>query len=65
MGDNRETVLITSASSGVGEAMARVFAEHGHDMILVARSVEKLNQLATEVGRFSGACKQTHANGGV
>ena len=44
-----ETVLITGASSGIGEALARVFAEHGHDMILVARSADKLEQLADEL----------------
>jgi len=49
MGVDKETVLITGASSGIGEALAWVFAEHGHDMILVARSVDKLDQLADEL----------------
>ena len=53
MGDDKETVLITGASSGIGEALAWVFAEHGHDMILVARSVDKLDALADElVGEY-------------
>ena len=49
MKECKETVLITGASSGIGEALAHVFAEHGHDMIIVARGVEKLNQLADEL----------------
>lgn len=49
MAQGEETVLITGASSGIGEALAWVFAEHGHDLILVARSVDKLDQLADEL----------------
>ena len=49
MSETNETVLITGASSGIGEALAWVFAEHGHDMILVARSAGKLDQLADEL----------------
>jgi len=41
-----QTVLITGASSGIGEELAICFAEGGFDLVLVARSVEKLHQLA-------------------
>lgn len=44
-----EAVLITGASSGIGLEMARVFAEHGHGLILVARNQEKLQALADEI----------------
>ncbi len=44
-----KTVLITGASAGIGRALAETFAAHGHDLILVARSVDKLRTLATDL----------------
>jgi uncharacterized protein len=41
--------LITGASTGIGAALADVFAEHGHDLLLVARNREKLQARATEI----------------
>jgi short-subunit dehydrogenase len=49
MASAAETVLVTGASSGIGEELAKVFAEHGHDLILVARSEDKLEKLADEL----------------
>lgn len=39
-------VLITGASSGIGEVFARRFAREGWNTVLVARSLDKLNTLA-------------------
>ncbi len=41
-----ETVLITGASSGLGENFADIFAQKGHHLVLVARSEDKLQHLA-------------------
>jgi NADP-dependent 3-hydroxy acid dehydrogenase YdfG len=43
-------VLITGASSGFGEAMARKFVQHGHQVIAAARRIERLNLLKDELG---------------
>jgi len=42
----KSTALITGASAGIGRELAKVFAEHGHDLVVVARSKDKLNRLA-------------------
>jgi uncharacterized protein len=50
-----ETVLITGASSGIGRELARLFAADGAGLVLVARSEDKLRELAGELGAQYGA----------
>lgn len=42
-------VLITGASSGIGRDMARVFANKGYNLVLVARNEEQLKKIAEEL----------------
>jgi len=57
----RESVLITGASSGIGRELALVFAEHGHDLVLVARSRDKLEELAKTISKHHGCRAQVVA----
>ncbi len=54
MARRRRTALVTGASTGIGREFAKVFAEHGFDLVLVARRRDKLQQLAGELGRSYG-----------
>jgi uncharacterized protein len=45
----RKVTVITGASAGIGAALARVFAEHGHDLMLIARRQGNLDALADEI----------------
>lgn len=49
-----KTALITGASGGIGYDLASVFAENGYNIVLVARSADKLSALANQARRIFG-----------
>lgn len=49
MSDIRKFALITGGTSGIGYELAKVFAEHGYNLILVARGSESLARVSAEL----------------
>ncbi len=58
---SRGVVLITGASAGLGEEMARQFADLGYDLALCARRTERLDALAAEITARTGRRVETAA----
>ena len=45
-----KVAVITGASSGLGKQMAHAFAEQGASLVLLARRLERLEELSQELG---------------
>lgn len=51
---SNKVVIVTGASSGIGEATARRFAEAGYAVVLAARRKDLLDQIASEIEAAGG-----------
>ncbi|HXU03663.1 MAG TPA: SDR family oxidoreductase [Polyangia bacterium] len=56
-----KTALITGASSGLGLELARLFAQDGHDLVVVARRRDHLEALATRLAAEHGVAARVIA----
>jgi short-subunit dehydrogenase len=51
---DQPVILVTGASSGIGEAVARLFAQEGYRVSMAARRLDRLNALAGEIEMKGG-----------
>ena len=51
---NGKVVVVTGASSGIGEAMAREYAKMGAKVVMAARREEELKRIASEIESEGG-----------
>src|SRR5438046_1318126 len=54
MDDKKKIAMVTGASGGIGEELARLCAAGGFDLVLVARSTGKLTELGAELTKAHG-----------
>jgi short-subunit dehydrogenase len=55
----KKVVIITGASSGIGKALAIEYAQHGYNVVMAARSTDKLTELAQHLSEHTGVLSVT------
>lgn len=51
-----KVAVVTGASRGIGESIARVFAEHGAKVVIASRKQEALDPVAASINQKGGTC---------
>lgn len=63
--ETSKVVILTGASSGIGEAIARHLSRKGHHLFIGARRIEKLTALATELRATGGIAAYAASKGAL
>lgn len=50
---NKEYVLLTGASSGIGYELAKLYASSGQNLILIARNIDRLKKVESELNKYN------------
>jgi hypothetical protein len=61
MSDTRPLAVVTGATAGIGRVFCDRLAARGHDLLLVARDVRRLEQTAAEIAAAHGVAARVHA----
>jgi len=64
MAESNRVALVTGASRGLGEVIARVLSERGHDLVIGARDAQALNRVRDDIVGRAGAGRRVVAIAG-